>query len=218
MRELAVGPGVAIDVQRRALARYDARIMYLGFASTVTWVAASLYTGGWLYDVLAAAGISGGLSFVVAAVGAVTVCRFVVLRVYDRIRDGLRRHRAAAFDRARVDADAHLSPGLTRIVAGLRALRTAILAPAPDEPSQAVIDRLRAWMLAVNRLEGDDRERVQERGLDVAPLLPLVRLAPMSGEPRAVWADRAYRRLQAAVPVLDHFEQQLTRMRDDAYR
>lgn len=216
-RDLAVAEATGIEGQRRELARYDARIMYLGFASTATWVTASLWVGGWLYDLLVAKGLGGGTAFLLATVASVGVFRFLVLRVYGRIRERWRRRRAAAFDRARLPpAAAHLSPALAKIVIDLRALRTVIL--APDEPASAVIDRLRAWILAVDRLEADDRERVRDRGLDLSPLLPLLRLSRMSGEARAVWADRAYRRLQAAVPVLDHFEEQLTRMRDDAYR
>lgn len=65
-------------------------------------------------------------------------------------------------------------------------------------------------------LEPSHAERL--RGLDLGPLRPLSRLAREQGELVDLWNERAYRRLQAAVPVLMHAERQITSLREDVYR
>ena len=207
-----------VERHRLALARYDRNMMRLGFAATATWTHGGLALAIWACVKLAHAGFSNPLVYVAAVLVAFSACRLLVLQAHGWIRDRLRRRHAARMRAlAPVTAElAHLSEGLTTVLRELQELRAAI--QVPTDPPAVVIGQLRAWVERIAGLEGEDRERLRERGLDTHPLHPLLGLAPMPGELRVVWADRSYRRLQAAIPVLDHFEHQLARRRVDAYR
>lgn len=215
LRPVEVGPA---DLHREQVARYDEELMHLGGVATITWVAAGLFTVGWCFELLVAIGLPAAIALPLAPLLSLSGARVVVLRGYRWARARLRQRRLQAWMAALpisrpID---HLSPSLRRLVRDLRRVRSAI--QLPNERPERTILRLRGWLHDVAALEGADADRLRDRGLDPSQLRPLTLLSRLPSEPHEVWNDRSYRRLQAAVPVLTHIEDQLCRVRDFAYR
>jgi hypothetical protein len=214
-----------LDPNRRALrlaersranvARYERNMMRLGALATATWtVTGAAFVVPWALALGQSLGVSTLGCWVLAATG-VFGCRELTLLGYRQLRNVQRKRWLGATDAAPAPEELdHLPPPLLALVVEARRIRAGIQSHVhgPGE----LVDALLAWVGQVGALEPRHAERL--RGLDLGALRPLTRLRREQGELADIWDERAYRRLQAAVPVLNHAERQITSLRDDVYR
>lgn len=207
--------GALVPRSRANVARYERNMMRLGALTSAGWiVTGAAFVGPWALELGASLGLSTLGCWVLAGAG-VLGARELALVVYRRLREIQRRRWLGASDAPLAPEELeHLPPPLAALVLEARRLRAEIQSHA-DDPT-ALIDGLAAWLVHAAALEPSHAERL--RGLDLGPLRPLGRLAREQGELIDLWNERAYRRLQAAVPVLLHAERQITSLRDDVYR
>lgn len=207
--------GALVPRSRANVARYERNMMRLGALTSAVWIVAGMaFVVPWALALGTSLGLSTLGSWVIAGAG-VLATRELALVVYRRLRDIQRRRWLAGAEVPLAPEELeHLPPPLAALVLEARRLRAEIQSHA-DDPS-ALIDGLAAWLLRASMLEPSHAERL--RGLDLGPLRPLSRLAREQGELVDLWNERAYRRLQAAVPVLMHAERQITSLREDVYR
>ncbi|MEX1361830.1 MAG: hypothetical protein AB1Z98_01810 [Nannocystaceae bacterium] len=201
----------------RALAsRYETSVMRLGCLTTAVWCTLGWFVFFRLLELASAAGLHWTLGWLVGGVG-VLGCRELTLAGYRRVRDRLRRRRLAQLSTGAKAGDlGHLPTPVAALVTELRQLVPML--QAPPGAAEVAIESLRRWLEQLDGLEPRHQVRMSERGLDASILRAIAELRRQPGELTDIWNERAYRRLQAAVPVLLHFERQLASHRDDAYR
>jgi hypothetical protein len=187
---------------RELAVRYENSIMRLGFLTTTVWVTVGLGVFLFVMRLAFHAGLSGWVGLLGGAV-AVAGVRQLTVQLYRQVRDRLRRRRLEALAAsAGIDDLGHLTAAWRGLVMDLRSLVQQI--HAVDENPGATIDTLGRWLVRLGALEHSDRQRVVELGLDASPLHPLASLRREQGELTDFWNERAYRRLQQALPVLGH--------------
>lgn len=208
---------VSVDRTRAMAARYERNIMRLGCVTTFTWIVAAVgLVMPWAFELAGMLGLGALGSWLLAGLGALG-CRELVLVGFRRLRDVQRRRWLVRPDALPAAPElGHLPPPLAALVGTLHELRTDVQTHAADP--DVALAAVRAWLGQVAALEPEHQRRLRELGLDLSPLVVLTRLRREQGEMVDLWNERAHRRLRAAVPILMHFERQLTSLRDDVYR
>lgn len=207
--------GALVPRSRANVARYERNMMRLGALTSAAWIVTGIaFVVPWAHALGASLGLSTLGIWVIAGAGVLGF-RELALVVYRWLRDIQRRRWLGGSEVALAPEELeHLPPPLAALVLEARRLRTEIQSHARD--ADELVDGLAAWLVHAGALEPSHAERL--RGLDLGPLRSLGRLVREQGELLDLWNERAYRRLQAAVPVLMHAERQITSLRDDVYR